>query len=180
MSFLKISTKKIITAQQSIEEENNLTDTEVSLKTILLILSGNNKMFNICVFSVFSGSYQMKAEVVLINRIILHDLSVISGIWRACRASIIPYMGTVRFSYSGWIPHVCFGTLCRKTCRRLQFQLISTFYHQTCQLDEMTTSCIPCNIREECIGEVQKFPPQRACFNFYFLLFCHMPTLNLL
>lgn len=160
MSFLKISTKKIITTQQSTEEENNLTATEVSLKATLLILSGNNKMFNICIFSVFSGSYQMKAEVVLINRIILHDLSVISGIWRVCRANIIPYTGSVRFSCSGWIPHVCFGSLCQKTCRRLQFQLISTYYHQTCQLDEMTTSCIPCKIKEEYIGEVQKFPPK--------------------
>ena len=71
----------------------------------------------------------MKAEAVLRNRIILHDLSVISGIWRVCGASIIPYMRSPLFSYSGWIPHVCFGTLCWKTCHRLQFQLISTYYH---------------------------------------------------
>ena len=137
---------------------------------------------------VFSGSYQMKAEVVLINRIILHDLSVISGIWRACRASIIPYTGSVHFSCSGWIPHVCFGSLCQKTCRRLQFQLISTYYHQTCQLDEMTTSCIPCNIKEECIGEVEmqkfrNFHP-KSLFQFLFSSFLShayiKPSLRLL
>ena len=137
---------------------------------------------------VFSGSYQMKAEVVLINRIILHGLSVISEIWRACRASIIPYTGSVHFSCSGWIPHVCFGSLCQKTCRRLQFQLISTYYHQTCQLDEMTTSCIPCNIKEECIGEVEmqkfrNFHP-KSLFQFLFCSFLShayiKPSLRLL
>lgn len=91
---------------------------------------------------------------------------------------IIPYMGSVLFNHTGWVLHVCFGTLCRKTCHRFQFQIISTYYHQTCQPCEMTPSCVPCNIREECIGKAQKLPPQRAGFNFYLILFLPHPYIT--
>ena len=40
----------------------------------------------------------MKAEVVLINRIILHDLSVVSGIWRVCRGVWRPHIWGLLFS----------------------------------------------------------------------------------
>lgn len=53
----------------------------------------------------------MKGEVLLMNGIILHGLSALNGVLGAGRASIIPYKGSVLFSCSGWISHVCFGAL---------------------------------------------------------------------
>lgn len=68
-------------------------------------------------------------------------------------------------------PHVCSGTHCRKVCQRFQFQIIYTYYRWTCQLHEMTPSCAPCNIREECAKATQNLPPQRDGSNFNSALF---------
>lgn len=53
----------------------------------------------------------MKAEVVLINRIILNDISDTNELWRARRASVIPYMGSVLSATQVGFP-VCVLALC--------------------------------------------------------------------
>lgn len=39
----------------------------ISSKSVLLILL-DDKIFNVCIFSVFNGDYQVKAEVLLVNK----------------------------------------------------------------------------------------------------------------